>query len=125
MYKGTENKGTENINGTKDKTIMISNDDIDKFINIIKTQTNYDDYYAIQKLKDFNYDYMKVIRDYMGIKEKKPEPIKSVNQEIYKQIRRNLDTTMKEYRENNPVNLDQIKTNLQESEEKEKEKREK
>jgi hypothetical protein len=32
---------------------------------------------------------------------------------------------MKEYRENNPVNLDQVKTNLQESEEKEKEKREK
>jgi hypothetical protein len=119
MYKGTENKGTEN------KTIMISNDDIDKFINIIKTQTTYDDYFAIQKLKDFNYDYMKVIRDYMGIKDKKPEPIKSVNQEIYKQIRRNLDTTMKEYRENNPVNLDQVKTNLQESEEKEKDKREK
>jgi hypothetical protein len=124
MYKGTENNGTEN-KGTENKTIMISNDDIDKFINIIKTQTTYDDYFAIQKLKDFNYDYMKVIRDYMGIKEKKPEPIKSVNQEIYKQIRRNLDTTMKEYRENNPVNLEQVKTNLQESEEKEKDKREK
>jgi hypothetical protein len=127
--KGTENKGTENINGTangtENKTIMISNEDIDNFINIIKTQTTYDDYYAIKKLKDFNYDYMKVIRDYMGIKEKKPEPIKSVNQEIYKQIRRNLDTTMKEYRENNPVNLDQVKTNLQESEEKEKDKRDK
>ena len=117
MYKGT-------IKET-DKTIIISNDDIDKFINIIKTQTTYDDYYAIQKLKDFNYDYMKVIRDYMGIKDKKAEPIKSVNQEIYKQIRRNLDTTMKEYRENNPVNLDQVKTNLQESEEKEKDKRDK
>ena len=123
MYKGTENKGTENKD--TDKTIIVSNDDIDKFINIIKTQTTYDDYFAIKKLKDFNYDYMKVIRDYMGIKEKKPEPIKSVNQEIYKQIRRNLDTTMKEYRENNPVNLDQVKTNLQESEEKEKDKREK
>jgi hypothetical protein len=110
---------------SNDKTIIISNDDIDKFINIVKTQTNYDDYYAVQKLKEFNYDYMKVIREYMGIKDKKVQPIKSVNQEIYKQIRYNLDTTMKEYRENNPVNLDQVKTNLQESEDKEKDKREK
>lgn len=110
-------------NGTdsKDKTMMISNDDIDKYINIVKTQTNYDDYYAIKKLKDFDYDYMKVIREYMGIKEKKPAPIKSVNQEIYKQIRHNLDTTMKDYREKNPINLDQVKTNLQESEQNEKE----
>ena len=84
MYKGTENKGTE-------KTIMISNDDIDKFINIVKTQTNYDDYYAIQKLKQYDYDYMKVIREYMGIKEKMPAPIKSVNQEIYKMIRKQID----------------------------------
>jgi hypothetical protein len=118
-YKGTENKGT--AKGTE-KTIMISNDDIDKFINIIKTQTNYDDYYAIQKLKQYDYDYMKVIREYMGIKEKMPAPIKSVNQEIYKQIRHNLDTTMKDYREKNPINLDQVKTNLQESEQNEKDK---
>ena len=116
VYKGMSAKETDN------KTIIVSNEDIDKFINIIKAQTNYDDYFAVQKLKEFNYDYMKVIRDYMGIKDKKVEPIKSVNQEIYKQIRHNLDTTMKEYRENNPVNLEQVKTNLQESEEKEKEK---
>ena len=119
VYKGMSAKETDN------KTIIVSNEDIDKFINIIKAQTNYDDYFAVQKLKEFNYDYMKVIRDYMGIKDKKIEPIKSVNQEIYKQIRRNLDTTMKEYRENNPVNLEQVKTNLQESEEKEKEKNKK
>ena len=103
--------------------IMISNEEIDKYIQIIKTQTNYDDYYAIQKLKDFNYDYMKVIRDYMGIPEKKVQKIKSVNQEIYKQIRHNLDANMKEYREKNPINLDQVRTNFQESDEKEKDKK--
>jgi hypothetical protein len=102
--------------------IMISNEEIDKYIQIIKTQTNYDDYYAIQKLKDFNYDYMKVIRDYMGIPEKKEMKMKSVNQEIYKQIRHNLDATMKEYREKNPINLEQVRTNFQESDEKEKDK---
>ena len=77
--------------------IMISNEEIDKYIQIIKTQTNYDDYYAIQKLKDFNYDYMKVIRDYMGIPEKKETKMKSVNQEIYKQIRYKMDTSMRDY----------------------------
>ena len=102
--------------------IMISNEEIDKYIQIIKTQTNYDDYYAIQKLKDFNYDYMKVIRDYMGIPEKKEIKMKSVNQEIYKQIRHNLDATMKEYREKNPIDLEQVRTNFQESDEKEKDK---
>jgi hypothetical protein len=102
--------------------IMISNEEIDKYLQIIKTQTNYDDYYAIQKLKDFNYDYMKVIRDYMGIPEKKEMKMKSVNQEIYKQIRHNLDATMKEYREKNPINLEQVRTNFQESDEKEKDK---
>lgn len=102
--------------------IMISNEEIDKYIQIIKTQTNYDDFYAIQKLKDFNYDYMKVIRDYMGIPEKRVQKVKSVNQEIYKQIRYNLDATMKEYREKNPINLDQVRTNFQESDSKEKDK---
>jgi len=112
------------MSNVSSEMIMISNDDIDKYIQIIKTQTNYDDYYAIQKLKDFNYDYMKVIRDYMGIPEKKKNnQIKSVNQEIYKQIRHSLDQTMKEYREKNPVNIDQVITNLQESEEREREKK--
>ena len=49
--------------------------------------------------------------------------IKSVNQEIYKQIRHSLDQTMKEYRDKNPINIDQVKTNLQESEEREKDKK--
>lgn len=108
-----------------DSMIMISNDDIEKYINTIKTQTNYDDTVAKQKLQEFNYDYMKVIRDYMGIKDKKETKVKSINQEIYKQIRYNLDATMREYREKNPIDLEQVRTNLQESEEKEKDKREK
>ena len=56
----------------------------------------------------------------MGIPDKKENnQIKSVNQEIYKQIRGNLDQTMKEYREKNPVNIDQVVANLQESDERE------
>jgi hypothetical protein len=55
----------------------------------------------------------------MGIPEKKEVKAKSLNQEIYKQIRTKLDSSMKEYREKNPINMEQVVTNLQESEERE------
>ena len=62
---------------------------------------------AKEKLRLFNCDYMRVIKDYMGIPEKKEEnKVKSVNQEIYRQLRTKLDSSMKEYREKNPINLD-------------------
>ena len=103
--------------------VFVSNDDIEKNVKNIMSQTNYTEEIAREKLKIFNYDFMRVLKDYMGIPEKKEiSKIKSVNQEIYKQIRYNLDQTMKEYREKNPINIDQVISNLQESEEKEKEK---
>jgi hypothetical protein len=42
---------------------------------------------------------MAVIRAYFGIPEKKSQPIKSVNQEIYKQLRYKLDSNMRNYQE--------------------------
>ena len=96
----------------------------EKYIKHIMSQTNYTETVAQEKFKEFNYDFMKVLKDYMGIPDKKENTkIKSINQEIYKQIRHSLDQTMKDYRDKNPINIDQIKTNLQESEEREKDKR--
>ena len=93
----------------------------EKYIRHIMSQTNYSETEAREKFKDFNYDFMKVLKDYMGIPEKKENThIKSVNQEIYKQIRHTLDNSMKEYREKHPVDLNQIITNFQESDEREK-----
>jgi hypothetical protein len=66
-------------------------------INIIMRQTDYDEDVAKEKLEQFNGDHIKVIKFYFGISEKKPTPIKSVNQEIYKQIRSKLDVSMREY----------------------------
>ena len=100
---------------------FFSNDDLDKNINKVMTQTNYTREEAREKLKLFNCDYMRVLKDYMGIPEKKEEKkVKSVNQEIYKQIRHTLDNSMKEYREKHPIDLNQIITNFQESDEREK-----
>ena len=99
-------------------------DEIDEYLKHIMTQTNYSEEVARSKLHEFNNDFMMVLKEYMGIPIKKDtNKIKSVNQEIYKQIRYNLDQTMKDYREKNPVNIEQVITNLQESEEREKDKK--
>ncbi len=97
---------------------FFNNDDVDKYVKIVMTQTNYTEEEARQKLQLFNCDYMHVLKDYMGIPEKEVKA-KSLNQEIYKQIRTKLDSSMKEYREKNPINMEQVVTNLQESEERE------
>ena len=100
---------------------FFSNDDLNKHVKNVMSQTNYTEEQAIEKLKLFNCDYMRVLKDYMGIPEKKEEKkVKSVNQEIYKQIRHTLDNSMKEYREKHPIDLNQIITNFQESDEREK-----
>ena len=99
---------------------FFNNDDVDKYVKIVMTQTNYTEEEARQKLQLFNCDYMRVLKDYMGIPEKKEVKAKSLNQEIYKQIRTKLDSSMREYREKNPINMEQVVTNLQESEEREK-----
>jgi len=89
----------------------------------VMAQTNYDEKTARTKLSECGFSITKVLRDYMGIPSVKPAPkIKSVNQEIYKQIRYTLDSSMREYREKHPINVDQVINNFQESDEREKDK---
>ena len=42
---------------------------------------------------------------------------KQINQEIYRQIRRTMDDGMRTYREKNPINMEEVKNNLRQSEE--------
>jgi hypothetical protein len=100
---------------------FFSNIELNENVKKVLIQTNYTEEEAIQKLQLYNCDYMKVIKDYMGIPEKKEEKkVKSVNQEIFRQIRTKLDSSMKEYRDKNPINLEQVIENLSESEQREK-----
>ena len=102
---------------------FFSNDDLDKHVQKVMSQTNYTEEEAKEKLRLFNCDYMKVIRDYMGIPDKKEErKVKSVNQEIFRQIRKKLDNSMKEYREKNPINMEQVIYNFKESDDRKKNK---
>jgi ATP-dependent Lon protease len=97
-----------------DNISFLSNDDIEKHVKMVMSQTTYTKEEATEKLRIFNYDYIKVIKDFMKIPEKKIE-VKTVNQEIYKQIRHTLDDSMRKYNEKNPINIDQIRENIQES----------
>ena len=101
----------------------LSKEESDAVVKVM-AQTNYDEKTARTKLSEYGFSITQVLRDYMGIPNVKKEPkIKSVNQEIYKQIRHNLDSSMRVYREKHPVNVAQVVTNLQESDEREKDKK--
>ena len=79
------------------KAVYIFNNDYDKSVWVSPEVQCVQ--MATEKLKEFNYDHMAVIRAYFGIPEKKVQPIKSVNQEIYKQLRYKLDSNMRNYQE--------------------------
>jgi hypothetical protein len=83
-----------------DNISLVETDKIYGKIQIIMRQTDYTEDKSREKLGQFNFDEIAVIRDYFGIVEKKvPEPVKSVNQAIYKQLRGHLDGAMRNYRE--------------------------
>jgi hypothetical protein len=66
-------------------------------IQMILRQTDYTQEEAHNKLIECNDDPLLVIKQFLGITEKKTPPIVSVNQEIYRQLRNKLDSSMREY----------------------------
>ena len=87
-----------------DNISFIETDDITNKVEIILRQTDYSEEIAKEKLKEANFDHILVIKAFLGITEKKALPIKSKNQEIYKQLRYKLDSSMREFnirKENN------------------------
>ena len=74
-----------------------SEERIEELVQMIIRQTDYTIEVANEKLETAEYDHIKVIKDYLGIPEKKENKIKSVNQEIYRQLRVKLNVSTKEY----------------------------
>ena len=62
-----------------------------KMINMVQRQTDYTYDEAKEHLEKNDWDYNIVIRKYMGIPEKKEEK-KTLNQEIFNQIRKKMDS---------------------------------
>ena len=82
-----------------DTISFVETGEIDEKVQIVMRQTDYTEEIAKVKLKEFNYDHIAVIKSYLGVVEKKAQPVKSVNQEIYKQLRHRLDSNMRNYQE--------------------------
>jgi len=80
-----------------DNISLVETDQIDEKIQKVMRQTDYSENVAREKLKEYNFDEIATIKAYLGITEKKALPIKSVNQEIYKQLRSRLNSNMKDY----------------------------
>ena len=71
--------------------------EISNMCGIVSRQTNYTIDEIKDKLIEYEYVYMDVIKEYMGVKKEKPKPIKSLNQEIYRQIRIKLDDATRDF----------------------------
>jgi hypothetical protein len=82
-----------------DNISFVETGKIDENVQIVMRQTDYTEELAKEKLKEFNYDHIAVIKSYLGVTDKKAQPVKSVNQEIYKQLRHRLDSNMRNYQE--------------------------
>ena len=70
---------------------------IDELVQVICRQTDYTEEIAREKLTEYAYNHIAVIKSYLGITEKKAPPVRSVNQEMYKQMRHKLDVDMRDY----------------------------
>ena len=75
-----------------------SNNESNEFnykVEVILRQTNYTVEEAREKLVQQNNDHVKVIKIFLGIQEKHEPPIKSINQEIYRQLRYKMNDSKK------------------------------
>jgi len=80
-----------------DNISLVETDQIDDKIQVIMRQTDYTETVAREKLLQHNFNEISVIKSYLGISEKKSTQVKSINQEIYKQLRYKLDSNMRDY----------------------------
>ena len=99
MEKIRENREKGKNSENKQLTTLkeLTEERIEELVQMITRQTEYTTMEANEKLEECDYDHIKVIKKYLGIPEKKEPKIKSVNQEIYRQLRSKLNASTKEY----------------------------
>jgi len=74
-------------------------EDIQNLKEIVMRQTDYSQEQALEKLKQHNNDIMSIVREYMGVSAiTKKNELKSVNQQIYKEIRTLMDDAAASYK---------------------------
>jgi len=80
-----------------DGMTLVCEEEMTEKIGIVIRQTNYAPETAREKLLLANMDHIKVIKEYCGITEKKAPPVKSLQQQIYKEIRHRLDDSVRDF----------------------------
>jgi ribosomal protein S13 len=88
----------------------LSDDDIRNMCDIVHRQTDYTIDQIMDKLIEYDYNHIDIIKDYMGIVVAKPYKIESIQQEIYKQLRFKLDAATKDF---NDGQYDKLKKELE------------
>lgn len=89
------------IDLTKEEKVLSREDKIrirkQEIIKLVIRQTNYNEEEAKEKLEEAKYNYMEVINNYLEIEKKQDDKKlnKSVNQEIYSQLRTFMSHTYK------------------------------
>ena len=68
-----------------------------ELVDLVCRQTKYNEKEAKEQLILVDYDYMRVLRNYMGISKKEAQPIGSINQTIFKEFRTLLDDAATAY----------------------------
>ena len=94
------------IDSILEKTQKYSREQLEKMldekenqvIEFVLRQTNMEREKAVEKLNEYDFDSIKVIKEHFGIKQKKQDNIVSVNQQVYKEIRGFMDKAAKQYR---------------------------
>jgi hypothetical protein len=79
------------------RVIELDDDKIAEMCGIVSRQTDYTMDEIKDKLIEHDYQYLDIIKEYMGVEKEKPYKISSLNQEIYKQIRFKLDAATKDF----------------------------
>jgi len=79
--------------------------DIRNLCDIVHRQTDYTIDQIMDKLIEYDYNHIDIIKDYMGIVVAKPYKIESIQQEIYKQMRLKLDAATKGFNDDQYVKL--------------------
>jgi hypothetical protein len=67
-------------------------------IEFVLRQTDMEREKAVERLNEYDFDSIKVIKEHFGIKEKNQDNIVSVNQQLYREIRGFMDKAAKQYR---------------------------
>ena len=67
-----------------------------KIIDLVCSQTDYSREDAEDKLRERNYNYLDVIKEYLNPNRKVIEPSKSLNQQIFQNIRGFMDSSSKD-----------------------------